>query len=325
MIPSTVFSKKLSELLDIDYKEASQLRKNIDNNGYLMFNLKPFLFYCLKNNIKKKKQVIDICHEFQVHVKDISMVKIMFKDKIFSKLKPLCKYAALSFKKLKSQVDKLPMKLFGHTRKFIYSKMRFIINNQHYAVEAEDLVNELVAKGIYNVLATYPKIESLKHAENIAKRAIQNNGVNMIYFYTCAQRGVVRRSEDGETFYSNIIPLTTKTEEVIDTIACPSVANTLDCSISTESWIVTNQVINSFIKKKRRIVSCLMGIRDEKFSTWLIENTEKKHRLYNDDLFDDLMLKSNIYRYFKYLAEFSGYSVKEIIEIGKQAASMLKV
>lgn len=323
-VSSTDFSRTLSKTLHVENTTALEMRRVFDNDGYVLFHLKPYLFYCFKHNLRTKSEATQAAIEFKVEPEDIPLSRVMFEPVVAAKLEPLRAYAALSYSALRHSLDTLPRKATSHAKHFIFTKMRFIINNSHYALDVDDIVNELLDKGVRNLLWAYPKVESSAHALNIIKRAISNNGVNLIHYHTRSNRGVVRRDEYGN-FYSNIIPITDATEMALDTLVCPTVSNNLDTQVTVEQLVATRQAIRHFkSKRKRTVVAALMGMRSPKFTAWLQHEARPTHRMANDDLFETMAEKRNLSQYIKYLSAFSGYSTNEVIEVGKRAVELLR-
>jgi hypothetical protein len=323
-IGSTAFSRQLSSLLGVKQHDALELRKRLDNDGYLLFHVKPFLFYCFKKGAKTKRKILQYASDFKVRAEDAPIALVLQEPSVAERLDPLREFKALSFSALRHHIDSIPKRVSGYARHFIMKDMAFIIRNQHYALGVDDVLNELLDKGIRNLLWTYPKIDNSLHALNIVKRAIKNNGVNLIYYHTRDQRGVVCRDDNGN-FYSKVIPITDQTENVLDTLVCPTVSNNLDTKVSVEDWIATRQVLRHFkSKRKRTIVTALMGMNSERFSTWLRVKAKPTHRLPNDDLFETLAARKSMSQYIQYLSAYSGYDTAKVLQVGRKAANLIQ-
>lgn len=319
-----VFVAKVATLLNVRRPVVSELRKEFVNDGYVLFSLKPFLFYCYKYAIRKRKAVVKVGRKFGVIGDDLRLVLHLTHRTIAEKMSTLRKYTALSYEKLRKYTGLIPRKVDSFAKNEIFKTMRFIFRNQHYALDVEDIKQDLIDKGLRNLLWTYPRIDSLLHAVNVVKRAITNNGINMLYYYTRDQRSVVRRDGEGN-FYSNMIPLTTSTESVLETIACPTVSNPLDTVVTIEQHVSTGQVVNHFkSKKKQAVVIALMGMNNRKFSNWLMKKAKPTHRMENDDLYDTLARRSSMAQYFNYLSSFTGYPKDKVMRVGMEAAKLIQ-
>jgi hypothetical protein len=100
-----------------------------------------------------------------------------------------------SLKKLDRAEVWIVKHLQSYVRKFIYRKMRFIVNS--YGVGADDIEADLMLRGIQALRKNYPFYKSELHAINTVKTAIHNLGIDIIIKYTRQKNNRLNKTSDG--------------------------------------------------------------------------------------------------------------------------------
>lgn len=182
-------------------------------------------------------------------------------------------------------------------KKFVIKKLKFVV--QMNGLFVDDIVQELIAYGIYANYRAYPESMGTKHMLNIAKQAAKNRGENIIKESVAFSRSRLIRHEDN-TFSARIISLHSKaisSDYILDgtrgqggTMVCTSLMAGLDGnSVEGESardpergrdlqQAVATMLDHFSSPTARLFVELLMGVYDPEFSKWLGQA--------NDEMFD---------------------------------------
>lgn len=317
-IKAVEFGKYIKSRFGMSGAESIQIRNDMERNGYFLFHLKPYLFYCFKNNIRKKRKCMALARRFSIRGRDAKLVQFMFSDEIQNALAPIKDYPALRPKRIIAQVDRIISEVRGYTQKFVRRKHSFIVKNPHNAITFDDIASELISHGIQHVMLTYPKIQSTLHATNIAKRAIHNNGINYINSMTRQCRANTQRDDNGE-FYSTVIAINTEVQKSMESEFADD-----DYQQKIESLLTCQSLLSSYSGKKQQALRILFGFYDAEFSKWLMENGKyESHRQRNDYLYEDLLRRGSTNWYFGYMAHHFKVSKSKIIQLGYDAAKKI--
>ena len=71
-------------------------------------------------------------------------------------------------------------------KKFAYRKLRFVATSNNFSLD--DIVNDLRIKAVSSYYQIYPKAQSLAHHQNMVKRSIHHDGMNIITDNTSKKR-----------------------------------------------------------------------------------------------------------------------------------------
>lgn len=293
------FLKALTKTFGKDF-DHEEFRKGISNNGYLMKHIKPFLYWLVVNKALNKPYLIAKAKSmFKLEPRDSGLHKLV-KGKLLTLLRKFNNkgYKALTLKSIDKEMTSLIKDLHVFSSKFAYRKMGFIIRAN--GIEANDLVYDLLSKGIQSMLFTYPRIETKLHCENIVKLSIHNHGINIIQKYTTKGRNRTLKEKDG-TFVNSMMPIPLgndfdiKQEEgdvnspfsaLVTDISGSSqfgengftLNNTAELRISVGKWY------DKFQDKRKRFLLLLSGSYDEHFTAYLKDNNVTVKD--NDEFFD---------------------------------------
>src|SRR5205085_1438118 len=113
-------------------------------------------------------------------------------------------YKPLTPAKLDNLITDVINEIETHTSKFVFKKHTFILDSE--GEDAKSIKQELYFWATYAILKAYPRIDSFLHAVNIAKTALHNRGINLIYEHTAQSRKRLIKNPDG-TFSSRQVPL----------------------------------------------------------------------------------------------------------------------
>lgn len=302
--------------------QARELCTRFNYDGYLLRNLKPYLFYCAANSVDNLTDAQKYARKFDVAERDILLAREIRERKRLRKgLKPLVKkYAALPPKKYNREIEELPERIRPRLIQYAYRKLRFIYNNSHNARSQEDIINDLMFKGLQTVMVMYPRIESREHASNLAIVGAKRAGLNLIGAQTSLQRATLVQNEKGDGFISRVISWDTDydmTSEITQ-------RKRSDIEL-LESSIMVNQIQARYTGKKLQALRALMGFHDPELSAWLLKNaTHRAHRMPNDDLLLHLIeRRSSLSIYEAYLCGFFGVGNRHLQALKQEVSEML--
>lgn len=180
----------------VGYKpKMRELVNDLKCNGYLLKNLKLWLFYETKYPNKAKPS------KFNIEDNDVGILAILSPTtKRF--LKSLRKYAALTLNKFDTSVTRMFNDTDVWLGKFVSKKLRFVVQMQ--GLHRSDIETEIVYRGIQGVYAMYPFVDSYLHGVNIMKRCMRHAGLNLIQHYTSQKLQRLLKETDG-TFQAKVV------------------------------------------------------------------------------------------------------------------------
>lgn len=244
-----------------------ELRRTLLSDGYVMKNLKLFVYYSVVNRRKEDKTA----HKaFRVKAHD---------KKVHRSILPVTRKRLIAMMK----EGRRPMTLAGfdeacvagldqvhsYTRKFVSRKMKFIMTSD--SQELHDLASNLEVNGLQAVMLYYPAIETMEHLVNIMKRTIHNTGINLIELHTSEKRGRLGKSEDG-SFYSKTLPIhaAAVAKEAAD-LEKEYGGGSIDGNENDtfQLKLEVEKLISKFSDKRQHFLSLLMGTFNQDFTEYL--------------------------------------------------------
>jgi len=293
-ISATQYKQKIRKHIELEH--IMDIKADILNNGYLMKNVKLWLF--AKANGEKG--------DFQIKKEDLPLASLLKVPKVRALLLRLGKkYKAFRLAHFDKVTDAVLSKLnrVGYIDKFVNRKMKFIRNAQ--SLETSDIALDIVCESLGSLYHWYPCYDNQLHFMNLFKKFIHNYGINYIKTYTTDKRSRIQKNKDG-TFFNNTSDLSVA---IYDESNVENLSTNFrgDVTDSTDLRLGVNQVMKSLSDKRRRFVQLLMGMPDEGFTEFLLASGIK---LSNEDLLDKCLKKGNIDKYvrlsLKYLNVSSG-------------------
>lgn len=327
------FNNRLKSKYKLNVEQANRIRKRLDTNGYILLNMKLWLFRSWKSPKTTDLYLAKRRIRYGIEMCDAN---IRFPSSLEESMNQLNEYRSFSLKGFEEVLSRITQDVDEYTSKLIYRKLRFLISNPHNGVNAFDLKNEVIYHAIRNVMMTYPKMDNYLHAVNIAKRNVHNYSMNIINYMTRPCRANTVRNSDG-TFSSVLVSW----DATIDMSVDPSSQSTdksnvqsdmsidsfspdySDNLISQMSWEKIYTTVSS--KKKKLCLICLMGIYNPHFTHWLKENAKSQHAIDNDRLYANLEKRDCLHVYSDYLSKFLDVSTKNIDKFLYQVGEMITV
>lgn len=207
-------------------------------------------------------------------------------------------YKFRSYSRIHQFIDERWKDALTFTRKFIYRKHRFLIQNN--SVVKEELEIDLMLEGIRAIVLMYPKIHSYKHMFSIWKRAIHNSGINVISKYTTKSRQSILQfnNEFKGRIYSYESLIEEKGEKEVGFI---SAEDSFERDVAFKHLLLK---IAPTVKRKRAVY-LLMGEYDEEFSSYI------KNKGYTIKENDAWFSMSRIVQYKKAVREFLKFSSRK--------------
>lgn len=257
---------------------------DLSDSGYLYKNVKLWLFYLLKNRVKRL--TLTDAHKFEVQTHDFVLFDLI-NYRTRNTIKGWGKsYKSLTLRKMDSHLNRMAADptLQTWVSKFVYRKLRFIADSQ--SMELTDLERELWLKGMSGLFMLYPRIENLIHATNIIKRVMHNHGMNMIKQYTHAKRSRLQRNADG-TFSSVNIDFALLDLETDDTTDLSDIQ------------MDVHKVVKSVDGKEKSLlhILCGIGIEENRFYEYLNSIGIKSEP-------DTLIKRIGLWGFLKHAAQF---------------------
>lgn len=290
-------------LPDIHFAE---FKERLRLTGYYHASFKVWAFYCLKHKLgpaKSKK----IMRDFLVEPDDFELLRCYKKWEKDYPIKTL-QYRAYSFKRIQRQNTRTVKRCSKFVKSFVIRKLRFLTKGSSLTIE--DLVSDLVLRCYDSLLIQYPVIESSLHRDNIYRRAIHNNGLNLLYFYNNKGRATMINYDGNfictNVYYSNGNPDITddhRLDKMLD-------HNDDEYYDNLDSEISYKNILKQYKGKDRKFIKLLTGTYNKKFSRYL--GTD------NDELFDKISTDKYIDYCCDYL-ELSKYKTYILLNNLKQA------
>jgi hypothetical protein len=281
--------------------DARAITEAIGRNGYLIKNLKLWIFWTVKNRL-------DV-NEAHTVAKQWGILKLdrqalaQISPQTLTYLKSLChKFKALSLENFERHLVNIDEETRVWLGKFVSRKLRFIYESQ--GLKRTDIEQELRYKGIQGLYMMYPCVQSALHAQNVVKRTIHNNGINMIYKATTMKAGRLVRDASG-TFQSRVIALD---EAQLSSQAAPETR--------TDYQLDFQRLLERYSGKRLKFIELMSGHYCEWFSHWLID---KGHKLDNDEVFDKV--QTGVYA--KLVADYLGVNLKTVAKFIDEIKSAL--
>lgn len=148
-------------------------------------------------------------------------------------------------------------------RKFIYRKMRFIMDMRP-DWDFEAINSHLVAEMLQALLFSFQDLETLTHAENFAKQIIRNTGHNLIKELTCERNKMVTENRELATL-SLDHEYTTDTDNGVVTLFDTGVfATKFDLELVSFS-----RYLESLSDRKRNVFCALLGVPSAEFTGYI--------------------------------------------------------
>lgn len=308
-------SAKFTRIIKREFPEATndqvkEFRKSLNSNGYILFNLKPYIFRAFKRDCRKKIECKQIGNDFGVDPSDLKLVLCCWANQSMEQHMTLLadQYPALAPKTLHKKIRRIASenRLFAH--KFVLRKMRFIWKNPHNSTTANDLTTDQLITGIQSVMVKFPRIETMDHASNIARRGIHNGGINTIKTFTRKSRAVITGDGEGG-FVGKVGFFDDSTETAAMSDHKPNDVQVLEGRINVQ------QLLSFYKGPKKVAVKALMGLHLNEFSAWLEDNAASRHRIPNDELFDAFMERNALDQYERYLVQYLGIDQQRIVSL----------
>ena len=266
-------------------------RKKFHSNGYLLKNVKLWLWEAVKKEHSLRKAV-KRAPRFQVEDKDLVLARTFLT--FFLETEPYRE----TLKELTDKFKSHPLPFYEeslvnvwkeceeYASRFAFHRMRFLTwNNSHY--DLEDIKYELLTSGMLGVQRQYPKIESFLHMVNILKRSIHNAGINLIKYHTTNSRATMPQNEDG-SHTSLLISLESVSNEngylrrknqIVD-------LNGVDLNNDegrVEPRVFSTECIARSGRREDKALGLLLGdTEDVEFSNFLGRNSIEERRRYID-------------------------------------------
>lgn len=243
-----------------------ELRRSLLSDGYVMKNLKMYLYYAHTN---RRTDLKDVEKAFRVKLRDRHLYKTLlpetrrqldeFKRKGFKAmtLYGFDESCVLALKKVKN-----------FTRKFVNRKMKFIMTSD--SQETHDIAAHLEMNGLQALMLYYPAFETMEHLINIMKRTIHNTGINYIEKHTSAKRGRLSRDAAG-VFTAKVVPLhSVAVEKELSTIENGTLIDgSREDTFSLRMTV--EKLLAKFSDKRQQFLQLMMGHYSEEFSRYLRE------------------------------------------------------
>ena len=248
--------------LGYEYKVSQAYKESLLDNGYILKNIKTYLFLGAKC---KHKTILSLRKECEVKPEDYGLINFAKKGRLNDVLVDYHdKFSKIGLYGINVAIDNL-CNLKSYCKKYVIKKMTFLVSTHSF--DYDDLVQELLYKGIQGVLRMYPCIKSDLHATNIAKHAIHNHGINIIKYYTSSSRQTLERNTDN-TFEAKLVSYDILPDNIINQ---PDNNQNRQYQLIDDTMSVRT-IMRKTTGKKLYFLKLLMGEYDAKFSSYLNNN-----------------------------------------------------
>lgn len=302
------FTSQFHKIVD-DKPRLIEMRRDVLIDGYIMTNIKLWIYYVAANDLFRKQRE-ETAKKFNIKKEDISILSL--KSSLEKEINNLVrgKYRALTLARLHTNIASSMERLKTKTSKFVYRKMRFIIQSQ--GLEPEDLIQQVMMLGIQEVYKHYPKIKSTEHCDNIMFKTIHDRGQNLIEFYSGKKRSKFEQLEDG-TFTNKAVPIS---YAVTDDAFTDNLSTSIDNSkVDFIDSLTVRKLLEKYTDRRQKFLKLLME-RDTGFSKYLQD--KKITRLMNDEFMDRCSTDMKVY--ISHVLNYLG--VKQ--EVGEKFISTLR-
>jgi len=287
---------------------VQDFRAALMHNGYLLRNVKAYLLYCTKRDAYHcYNDARHLAEFYKIRKRDISLAYYLILSPSLRQLllRYAKQYSCLSLRRIERNLNHITKEVEVYTKKFVKRKLRFIYTSSP-SVEEQDLVNELLSKGVQSVLTMYPCIESMQHAINIAKRSIHNHGINLILKSTSKSRNVLTQDKEGH-FLRTMVSYDAGESNAFSEIL--SMHRQVDVSVEAEQLelhLSVKHLLERCSPKKAKLIQLLMGGYCPDFTYWL--QNEKGMLVDNVSYYNRLVGKNNVLTYVDTAMDFLGVS-----------------
>jgi len=168
-----------------------RMRGSLTNNGYVIKNLKLWLYWCAKNGGTFSATV---AKQFQIEPGDMRLSVIA--QPLFKSLQKI-RTPAMTPEQLDNYVMWADTQAKDWIGKFINHKMKFL--QQSYGKTFSTIRSDLRHSGIRCVYLMYPRFDSAEHLLNCYKRSVHNAGINLIQSSTAGKRSELMESNGSFT------------------------------------------------------------------------------------------------------------------------------
>ncbi len=252
-------------------------------SGPLIKDFKLFTIYAKKKKLEEK-EVLRHASKYSLSPSDAKLFMHTHDVKI---PRHIPAYSIAEYNRL---LEGVAREVGVFTKKFVYRKMRFIINST--GCEANDLVSELIGCALQSVSYMFPYVDSYGHLVNIAKQTIHQRGVNLMISNATDKRKRTQSSSKGghEVFINTIIPVLeeSKLKAILgndfnsDNLSTGIEGNDRDLDLKLD----VQNILESAAGKRKVFVGLLLGEFHSGFTRYLRSEGVITQAKTNQDLFD---------------------------------------
>ena len=169
--------------------QASQLRRAAVINGELTVAFKQAIYRLLReprlaSNVETRKRVFVECG---LHPQDLPLWNFVHGHATHLRRVASGFYEPpRDLRAIQLECAEFVQSIEVWIKKFAYRKLRFVATSNNFSLD--DIVNDLRIKAVSSYYQIYPKAESLAHHQNMVKRAIHHDGINIITSSTSKSR-----------------------------------------------------------------------------------------------------------------------------------------
>lgn len=292
-----------------------KFKQSILSNGYIMCNLKLFIFRLILLGVKRKHYftIRSISTSYGISANDLSLLNaisgLLYKHLRAWKSTYKSHTVQSLTKSIETCINILDSQ--GYIAKFYYRKLRFTASTTSDTYE--DTSNELKAHAIQQLYFMYPQIESRLHAVNIMKRVIRQHGLNLIESCTKQKRAILYEDEKGNTQSTNV-SLTLLSDyvdtEVMSKFCVGLQGNGNDYDLKSS----VNQLFQSANAKQKKLLRLLSGTYNKAFTEYLHNASLLRIDLTNEDYYDYgfSAYKQNVYKFLDITPSVASYYLSEV-------------
>lgn len=274
---------------------VKEFRMSLRGDGYL-FSIKACIYYLFYHGVNARtKRYERVLKHFQIREEDRPLIAFAMRS---SKLLRVMKrykrrFPAYRLTDFRSLLDTISVEVQVSAAKYTRKKMSFI--SRATGLGIHDLSTDLVLHGLSAVMQMYPRLISPLHAQNIAKTAIHNEGVNAIHYYTTMGRGTLVRENDG-TFSSKKVSYDTligdgRVQNVgvgsssTSGFSGNSLGEVLEERDVLNDQITGQQLLKKYDGKKGQLLRLMCGEPDAGFTHYLRSRKLIKRAADNEDFY----------------------------------------
>ena len=282
---------------------------HILDNNYLNLHVKPWLYSCVYRD-----QILDHS-DFQVDDADTRLasllkaqsVRVPIQNLVAAGWKPISVKRTNFIIATAIQDSKVPLS------RFMYGKLRFLTT--HYGEQPDDLLHEMLYRGIRAVKNVWPKYHSRQYCKNLLLRSAKNAGFNLLGKVTALKNQQLISIGGKNPGYQRT---------VLSYDCLLSDNSTLLSSVDQDAEVDANhrQLVAISVARLRTrgpvheaVIDALSGYHME-FSIWLSDR-----RVHSDN---EILLESvGIHEYMKYMATWLEVSYSTIARTMKEIKAAL--